>query len=159
MPKWPDIDPWSVTEPCSEELIARIETLHSRGYISLRSLGRNARFAVEIDHMRDELIVSLDRALAAKDVITDTKTVRYPKNWKQGIREAFTKWLYQRDEVAGAWFARRWPVEYAVETFKVQDTRMCPHVDIPNDRDQHLRWLFRLPNPRPWTMQEAFEQR
>lgn len=63
-------------------------------------LANQAKLESYMDHVRQEMVYHLSVEVAAFRV--DTKKYRYPRDWKEALKERF----------APGWARRRWPVRY-----------------------------------------------
>jgi|ERR1700739_449089 len=96
----------------------------------------NLRMSSWEDRCTRDLVISLRSFLLEghKEVRTDTRVLKTPSNPWQLFKE-----MYMPE-----WFVKRWPVTYITQDVPVATHHyfMCPHMNVPPDRPEHLYWLM-----------------
>lgn len=104
--------------------VAAVRVLSRYG---LDSLSANLR--VEMANM-----IGGDIALMFKSMVygagRETWKCEWPTTWWQHFKQ---RWFPR-------WALRRWPVQMEQKSGLVWG-RVCPHLDLPMDRDRHVMWL------------------
>lgn len=94
---------------------------------------RNTAAWLETDAATHTLLLTLTRRVVSSETcVEETQTISYPATWFQALKQQY----------APQWLLTRWPVRLIVHAIPLKVTRMCPHVDIPNDTGKHITFLL-----------------
>lgn len=112
------------------------QTFAGRTAISIPE--QNMRRWIDKDEVFNALVYQLEAHIFGQNI--KTVTVRYPRDWREAIKERF----------APAWFTRRWPVRYEVTTIDV--LALYPTFTVP----QHE--MYRYVNIKSCDMEGAEDE-
>lgn len=80
-----------------------------------------------------EFVYQLDAYLNGKQQEVEHTEITYPIDWFEAFKE---RWL-------PVWLLKKYPVKYQTHKIVTKITKICPHLDVPNDVQSHLVWLMR----------------
>jgi hypothetical protein len=89
-----------------------------------------------LSYIVEGMIISLRTYVAGNQTHVEIiKNVRWPRNWKEALKERF----------APKWYLNNYPIRYEYAPVQIQRVHMCPHVladeALPENKRKHLEWL------------------
>lgn len=109
-----------------------IEVVVRQASSSALSAVRRAQQYHSSEHYGRHLVSTLHTTLVGNSFDVDAVTVRWPADWRQAFKE---RWF-------PAWLLRRFPVKYAEKTVRRRVTKVCPHLDVPQEDPAHIEYLI-----------------